>query len=294
MKNLRLTLTISLVLFCSNVLFSGTPIKLNLTNGKTYWLKNVTHQKIHQQVGGNQMSFDLDNKSSISIKQLNRKDDTLTLEVRFDTICLNINTPMFKKDLNSAVIAKKDEYLEQLMNRYSKTSFIVKFTALGKYISCENYKAFKADIKTAIDSIPAAQKDMTKNLANNFLPLKEEKFQNALEPMFMYIPEKEVAVNESWETPLVQSGILISNTFTLVSVEKNDANISGKSVIEDIPTNDGAQPNDKETKGTSTSEFIININTGLPIKEHIKMNITMKSSKGEGNTEFDTTITTIE
>jgi len=275
---------------------SSVNLKLNLEKGKVYKTKSCNHQTIQRGVNGQQMTMEVTSNSFMSFKQISKENDVMLIEIKFDTIENKINSPMFKKETNSAKPAKSNEYFERLMNRFSAFTLTAKISTSGKFIGFENYKIFKANVMEIMDSVPATQKDQVQKQAESFL--KEPILQSMVEPLFSYLPEKTVNNGDKWESSYVQSSpqanMLMSNTFTLNSIENNKAKISGKSEIESMPSNEPAKEGDPqmstEAKGASTSDLTVDLSTGLiskgSIKSHIDGTTTMKNQGNEMKMPF--------
>jgi len=243
---------------------SPANLKLNLEKGKVYTIKSTSKQVIQQTYNGQQFSIDVNANNVITCKVLQQVNDVMDMEFRFDTIASKISSPMFNKETNSAKPAGSDPQ-EILMNKLSTYKLIAKISTAGKFISFVNYGQFKDSVLFVMDSIPATKRDDARKLAD--VLLKETALQSMVEPLFAYLPEKAVKTDDSWETSffIVASNIsmLSLNSYTLKGVENNQANVTGTSEIESMPSNDPNAQMTQELKGKSTFDGSIDLKTGL-------------------------------
>jgi len=79
--------------------------------------------------------------------------------------------------------------------------------------------------------------------------------------------------------------MLCMNSFELKSIENNVAAVSGKSEIESLPSNDPNAQMSQELKGNITFDGMIDMATGLRLKNsskgHIEGTTTMKNNGNE-------------
>jgi hypothetical protein len=297
-----LLLTALIAIGCCSV-NAATPLKINLEQGQVNKIKSNNHQTIQRSANGQQMSIEVTTNIFMSFKQISKEKDVMLVELKFDTVEYKINSPMFKKETNSAKPAKNNEYLERLMNRFSTFTLNAKISTSGKFIGFENYKIFKAKVLDIMDSVPATQKDQVQKQSESFL--KESILQSMVESFFSYLPEKEVNTGDKWETSYVQSSnqanMLMFNTFTLNNIENNLAKISGKTEIESVPSNEPQQPGapqmTTEAKGTSTSDLAVDLATGLisigSNKSHIEGSVKNQSNEVKATFVIDSVSETI-
>jgi len=254
---------------CAVSLMAQTSVnlKLNLEKGKVYSIKTTSKQAIQQTYNGQQFAIDVNSNSVFSYKVLQQVNDIMDIEFKFDTLASKISSPMFNKETNSAKPASSDP-TEIIMNKISTYKLIAKISTAGKFISFVNYDKFKDNVMFVMDSIPATKRDDAKKIADGLL--KETALQSMVEPLFAYLPEKEVKTNDNWETSffIVASNIsmLSLNSYTLKGVENNLANITGTSEIESMPSNDPNAQMTQELKGKSTIDGSIDLKTGLIVK----------------------------
>lgn len=261
----KLVMSVFLAL-CVISIMAQSPVnmKLNLEKGKLYTIKSTSKQAIQQTYNGQQFVIDVQSNSVITCKVLQQVNDVMDMEFKFDTIASKISSPMFNKESNSAKPAGSDPQ-EIIMNKLSTYKLVAKISTAGKFISFVNYGKFKDSVLFVMDSIPATKRDDARKTADALL--KETALQSMVEPLFAYLPEKEVKTNDNWETSffIVASNIsmLSLNSYSLKGVENNQANVTGSSEIESMPSNDPNAQMTQELKGKSTFDGSIDLKTGL-------------------------------
>ena len=265
---------------------SPVSLKLNLEKGKMYTIKSTSKQAIQQTANGQTFKMDVYSTMVFTYKVLKQENDVMDIEFKFDTIASKISSPMFNKETNSAKPAGK-EPLEKIMNMMSKYKIIAKISTAGKFIDFVNYAKYKDSVMFVLDSIPAAKRDQAKTQAEGVL--KESAVKSMIEPLFAYLPEAPVKIGDSWETSYFKItssvSMMAQNSFTLKGVENNLATVTGKTEIESMPSTDPTAQMSQELKGSMTFESIMDIPTGLTLKNtakgHIEGTATMKNNGNE-------------
>lgn len=261
----KLVMSVFLAL-CVISIMAQSPVnlKLNLEKGKLYTIKSTSKQAIQQTYNGQQFAIDVQSNSVITCKVLQQVNDVMDMEFKFDTIASKISSPMFNKESNSAKPAGSDPQ-EIIMNKLSTYKLVAKISTAGKFISFVNYGKFKDSVMFVMDSIPATKRDDARKIADALL--KETALQSMVEPLFAYLPEKEVKTNDNWETSFFifasNISMLSLNSYSLKGVENNQANVTGSSEIESMPSNDPNAQMTQELKGKSTFDGSIDLKTGL-------------------------------
>ena len=234
------------------------------------------------------MNFTTDVNSSTSIffTLLSLEKDLMRIEFKIDTIQSKTNSPMGNKETNSAKPAKKTEYMERIMNRFSNTGIIAKISTSGKFMGFENYKAFRTNVLAIMDSIPESKKDQLQKQID--MTLKESAVQSMIESLFVYLPDNAVKTGETWETSNSVSGGGLTgmnfNTITLDSADQNVAALSLKSELESMPSTDENALMQMNIKGQSTGNMTIDLKTGTIIKSNdIKPYEGAMTVKNQGN-----------
>jgi hypothetical protein len=282
MKNLILT---TIVFLFSISLMAQTPVslKLNLEKGKLYKLRSTSAQSIQQSANGQQYNSEINSSSSVNFKVISQEKDVMTIEFKFDTIITKINTPMYKKEMNSAIPVKGKDPVGRIMNKMSSYKLVAKISTSGKFNGFTNYKVFRDSVMMVMDSVSDAKRDQIQKQAEGIV--KESHLQSMIEPLFAYLPEKSVGTGDKWETTFSLIADMVSvmsfNSFSLTGVSNNTAKVSGTSEIETIPSNDPNPQMSTEIKGSSTADLTIDLPTGLPLehlsKGHLEGTMTIKN-----------------
>ena len=259
--------------FLAISLMAQTPVtlKLNLEKGKVYKVKNTSKQVMQITPGGQQINMDITSSTVVSYKVLKQENDVMDIEFKLDTIATKTVMPMMTKETNSAKPAGNDP-IEKIMNKMSSYSIIAKISTAGKFVDFVTFAKYKDNVMMVLDSIPAGKRDQAKMAAD--MLLKESAVKSMIEPIFAYLPEAAVKAGDSWETTYVRSpngmSMIVLNTFTLKSVDKNVGTISGKMEIESLPSTDPNAQMSQELKGNMTFEGTIDVVTGLALKNTAK------------------------
>lgn len=258
---------LSLLLFTllSASLMAQSPVKLqlNLEQGKTYAVKSVTKQTMQQSVSGQSYNMNITANRVISFKMLNRENDVLELEMRFDTTDTSIKSAMFNKETSSAKPSK--DPTERLLNKMSLFPLKAKISVAGKFVAFSNYAEYKAFVMQVVDSLPASKQDEGKKVAESLL--KESALRSLVEPLFAHLSDKSLNLNDSWESNYVTNSndmsILIFNTYVLKAVENGTALVSGSTEMESMASTNPAIKFDQPIKGKSTFDGKVDLKTGL-------------------------------
>jgi len=273
MKNLFIS--VIALMFSFLVMAQPAKLALNLETGKMYKVKNSSQQTIQASVNGQQFTSEVYNNIFISFKVLSQAKDIMQIEFKFDTIENKVNSPMAKRETNSAKPAKSKEYLAKIMNRISTYKLIAKISTSGKFIGFVNYKNFKDSVLMEMDSVPDTKKDQIQKQADGVLG--ESTLQSMIEPNFVHLPEKTVNVGDKWDRSFsINSSVasmILFNSYTLNSIEGKSAKMSCSSQIESLPSNDAKPQISMDVKGNSTSDLNVDLGTGLSIKNSTKSHV---------------------
>ncbi len=286
MKMKQLLLTCSALLFCAGVFSqSAVTLKFNLDKGKTYKMQAINNQNVVSTYNGNSYTTEVKSVNSISYKMLSRDNDMMNIEFRFDTIQTKSTSPMGSRETNSAIPAKKSEYLEQLMNRFSSNSIIAQISTSGKFAGFVNYKTFRDNVLLGLDSMPDNKKEQIRKQIE--MVVAESALQTMIEPLFAYMPDKPVKAGDKWETSYSVSGGgmsgMIFNTITLEKADGNSAELNVTSELESIPAS-GDVNMSFDIKGNSTGTMTVDTKTGLIIKSTDKKSYSGSMTvKNQGN-----------
>jgi len=286
MKNL-VSLAIAIAFSGSLIAQSPLTLTLNLETGKVYKIKNTSRQTIQATVNGQQFTSEVYNNFVTSYKVVNRTKDVMQIEFKFDTIENKVNSPMMKRETNSAIPAKSKEYLARIMNKVSTYKLVAKISTSGKFISFVNYKNFRDSVLMIMDSVPDTRKEQIQKQAEGVLG--ESTLQSMIEPYFVHIPEKAVNIGDKWDNTFAVKtstvSMILFNSYTLNSIENNAAKLSCTSQIESIPPDDASAAMSMDVKGTSTSDLTVDMRTGLVSKSvgknHVEGTMTVKNQGNE-------------
>lgn len=262
MKNFLSALLFTLM---SASLMAQTPVSLKLTldKSKTYAFKTVTKQTMQQGVAGQSMVVNILANRVVGFKLLNRVDDVLEMEVRFDTTTNKISAAMYNKETSSAQPGKEPQ--ERLQNKMSLYPLKVKFSTSGKFIGFTNLDEYKAKVTLFIDSLPDSKKDEAKNQAA--MLLKESALKSSIEPYFAHLTDKALQLNDNWEssymTTVSDISFLVFNNYTLKSVENGQAVITATSEIESMPSGNASIKIEQPIKGSATYDIRVDLSTGM-------------------------------
>jgi hypothetical protein len=285
MKNLSTTV---FALFLGVSAFAQTPIslKFNLEKGKVNQIKSISKQNIQNTYNGMSFKTDVNSSTTTSFTLLSQENDIMRIEFKFDTIQTKTTSSMKNFETSSAKVAKKTEYLEKALNRFSTYTIIAKISTAGKFIGFENYKIFRNNVLGIMDSVPELKKEQIQKQVDTFI--QESAIQTMIEPLFAYMPETPVKKADQWETSysLVGGGIagMVFNTYTLDNVTESSTQLTMKSELESVPSTENANIN-IDIKGNSTGNMTIDLKTGILItsqdKKHYEGSMTMKNQGNE-------------
>jgi hypothetical protein len=262
-------------------------LKFNLEKGKVNQVKSISKQDIQATYNGTPFKTDVNSGTTTSFTLLSEENDIMRIEFKFDTIQSKTTSPMRNFETNSTKPAKKTEYLEKAMNRFSTYTIIAKISTRGKFLGFENYKTFRNNVLVVMDSVPEGKKEQIQKQVDMFL--KESALQTMIEPMFSYMPENPVKKSDKWETSysLVGGGIsgMVFNTYTLDNVTEKSAQLLVESELESVPATTESSNMNIDIKGKSTGTMSIDLKTGIIMtskdKKHYEGTMTVKNQGNE-------------
>jgi hypothetical protein len=127
-----------------------------------------------------------------------------------------------------------------------------------------------------LDSLPGADQ-ILENFRTQY---SDEKFKSTFESMFRILPEKDVAVGDTWDitsrTDLMNTGMELKTKYKLDEINSKHAVVSLSSDI-NSDTDKVTQPMpgvDMKMNGTQKGTMKIDLATGLPIQSEILQDIT--------------------
>lgn len=286
MKNV---LTTAFALFLGVSAFAQEPVnlKFNLGKGTVNQIKSISKQNIQATYNGTPFKTDVNSGTTTSFTLLSQENDIMRIEFKFDTIQSKTTSPMRNFETNSTKPAKKTEYLEKAMNKFSTYTIIAKISTAGKFLGFENYKTFRNNVLAVMDSVPEGKKEQIQKQVDMFL--KESALQTMIEPMFSYMPESPIKKSDKWETSysLVGGGIagMVFNTYTLDNVTGKSAQLLVESELESVPSTTENPNMNIDIKGKSAGTMSIDLKTGIIMtskdKKHYEGTMTMKNQGNE-------------
>ncbi len=284
-KILILALT---ALLCVSLSAQNAPVlKLNLEKNKVYRMRSVTEQTVAQTVNGIQQNVVTDVTYAMSLKMLDRTNDFIVTEIHFDTIITNTNSMGKATIINSTLegdmkSSEIGDIMSCIMNRISRNALYVKLDYSGKPLEVVNQKMLSDMVLKDTSSItltgPTADA-IKKQLASS---VSSESLMRMLEMFTWTLPAKQVATGEKWQmNQLTTSGgmsLEIKTTCKLDDIQGETAVVSSESAINPAPgarpiQAPGASVSYDNLKGMSKSAVLIDINTGLTIKNEAKTHI---------------------
>ena len=291
MKNI-ISLILLTAFSVSGVAQKKADLSLSLEQNQVYRMKSVTNQNMIQTVSGNEQSVQTMSTTIISIKPLQIMDRETINEVRFDTIISIVNQPPSEfssvepGDLNSEDPAM---ILSCILNRLSKSTFLVKMNNSGKVIRIMNLEPVTGEIFKDTNSIQGQTAELILGRVEDML--EEKALASMIESATAHLPGKEVSTGDRWEVDLNISGggmnFIQQNDYRLESISKKSANISGELVMESTPGTmeiRGAQIT-PDIRGLGKSELMIDHGTGWIIKGTIRQQLKGELTvNAQGNT----------
>lgn len=293
-KTFNITLMKKILLACIAVLScitivaqNSVNLRMNLEKNKVYRLKSVSEQTITQTVNGNQQTTESKVDYTLSLKMIDATADFMITEVHFDTLITNTNTmgkivtisSVKEGDIKSTEMA---DVMSCIMNRLCKNALYVKMDFAGRPFEIVNSKMLSDIIMKDTSSITltgptaaAVKKQIISTVGDNSLKTMIEMFTWRL-------PGKEVSTGDNWNvTQQSNSGGMmldIMTTYHLDGISDNNADMTAES---NIKASENANPIESggatvtydDLKGISKSNMVIDIRTGLVIKETAKTHI---------------------
>lgn len=258
-------------------------LKFNLEQNKVYRLRSESKQDMSQTVGGMQQNTTIKTTTDVSLKVMEKAEDFMVVEFRFDTIIINTNTAGMSFDINSTRpgdIQSDDigEVLSLFMNRYCSNPLYAKMSYQGKVMEFINIKLFTDFVVKDVDSIKSQMAMFIKGRAK--MMADPDAIKTSIESITAYLPGTSINVGDSWDLTLdMNSGgmlYLISSHYTLNEIKGDVADIAFESTID--PANsepvliDGNMITNN-IRGTSKSNMTVDTSTGLLIESSGKVHM---------------------
>jgi hypothetical protein len=240
-------------------------LKMNLEKNKLYRLKSVSGQTVTQTVNGTQQNVESKVDYTLSLKMLDMTPDFMVTEVHFDTLITNTNTMGKTVIINSTVEGD------------------LKSSETGNIMSCiVNAKMLSDMILNDTSSITlkgpmasAIKTQITSTISDNTL-------KTMIGGFTWHLPGRQVSVGDEWKIAeqLNSGGMLLSitTTYHLDGINGNNANITVESNIKAAENatpmqSGGATVSYDNLTGMSKSNLVVDIHTGLVVKDKAKTRI---------------------
>lgn len=293
MKTIQLLIVFAMI-SVSSISQKSVDLRFNLEENSVYRVKATTIQNTTQTVMGNEQSIQTNTVSVISLKPLKKMENEMITEVRFDTIITSISQPQMEinstkpGDLNSEVPA---DIMNCIFNRMSNTAFLVQMDYAGNVIGFMNLESLVSDIMQGTDSLKGQAAPFLVQRMESML--NEKALKTMVEGVTIYLPGKEVKKGEKWDITSTISGggldMSQASTYQLVELSRNEAKISGETVVESLPgtmETNGAQIT-PDIQGIGETELWVNPNTGWILKGKSKQQLKGEMSVNAGGNSFN-------
>jgi len=284
-----LTSLLNLLIFFSLYSQSLT-LKLNPELNKIYKFKTFSNQTLTQTMGNNEINTYISTSTVVSLKIIEKTNSFFICEVKFDTILANTKNVSMNIEINSTKPGNiKSNNLSEVMSaiiyKYCNNPLFLKINENGLITEIINYDVFKNLVLKDCDSIsPAIQQQVKMQISNM---LDEKQIKNSVEPLFSYIPEKQVSKNEPWKKifNIESNGLKLNteNNYKIINIEKDKITISFESNITSTTDNIAVIQGSViqyDLKGISKGNIKVDVNNGF-IKEQ------SNKSTIEGNIMID-------
>jgi hypothetical protein len=286
MKKILLSAT-SLLFVITVMAQENVNLKMNLEKNKLYRLKSVSGQTVTQTVNGTQQNVESKVDYTLSLKMLDMTPDFMVTEVYFDTLITNTNTMGKTVIINSTVegdlkSSETGNIMSCIMNRLSKNAIYVKMDFTGKPVEIVNAKMLSDMILNDTSSITlkgpmasAIKTQITSTISDNTL-------KTMIGGFTWHLPGRQVSVGDEWKIAeqLNSGGMLLSitTTYHLDGINGNNANITVESNIKAAENatpmqSGGATVSYDNLTGMSKSNLVVDIHTGLVVKDKAKTRI---------------------
>ena len=242
-------------------------LALNLTLGNTYYMTSRAKMDISQTVNGQQQDITTTINARVSHKVTAVKDSVYVLEVRYESIGMQMAMPGQNFDFYSD---KKDttDIFSTLLSGLVNKPFSIVITKKGKIRSVDNMENLYAGMFDNLPHLTADQKTQLKaQIMKSFGP---DSFRGTMEQAFAVFPEVKVAKNDQWVVNTNVESVMTAKTkttYTLDDITGNTFNLHGVAVIQSDDKDDYKEANGLPMKftdvtGASTIDLKLDKTTG--------------------------------
>lgn len=282
-----LTVAFFTALFCFSLAAQTAMLTMKPEKNKVYTLRSYTEQTVSQTINGNQQTTESKVDYMMSMKMMDRTDEFIIAEIRFDTLKTTTNAMGKQIMISSAVegnmaSSETSDVMSCIMNRLSKSPIYTKIAFTGQPMEIINGKMLSDMILKDTSSITltgitgsALKSQVAGTISDNTLKTMIESFT-------WFLPGKEIKVGEEWtQTRMTSSGgmnLEIKTVYHLDGLSGNVANLTTESSIkaaDNAPPikSAGATVTYDNLQGISKSSIKLDIQTGLLIEESGKTHI---------------------
>lgn len=286
----KITLSMSLLLLALLSFGQALVIKLNPELNKTYKFKTLSNQTLTQTMGNNEINTYINTIYTTSLKIIEKTNDFFVCEVKFDSMWVSTRNFAMSVEINSnnpGNIKSNNisDVLSAIIHKYCNTPLFLKINDKGIILEIINFNVFKNIILKDIDSINQSIQPQVKMQVLNMID--EKQIKNNIEPIFSYIPEKQINKNESWKKVLntENNGIKLTseNTYKISNIENKNLILTVEANISSSSDNITFLQGNKvqyDLKGISKGNIKVDRNNGFIIEQSLKSSI-------EGNINVD-------
>jgi Family of unknown function (DUF6263) len=286
MKKILLSV-IALLFIIPVVAQQSANLKMNLEKNKLYRLRSVSEQTVTQTVNGNQQTVESKVDYTLSVKMLDMTPDFMVTEVHFDTLITNTNTMGKTTSINSTVegdikSSETGDIMSCIMNRLSRNALYVKIDYAGRPVEIVNAKMLSDIILKDTASITLAAPVAAAIKTQIAATVSDNSLKTMIGGFTWHLPGKEVAVGDQWViNEQTNSGGMILAITTTYHLDRINGNNAGVTVESSIMAAENAAPMKSggatitydNLTGMSKSNLVIDISTGLAVKDEAKTHI---------------------
>jgi hypothetical protein len=242
-------------------------LALNLTKGNTYYITSHAKMDISQTVKGQQQDITTTINGRVSYKVTAVKDSVYVMEVRYESIGMQMAMQGQNFDFYSG---KKDtsDIFSTLLSGLINKPFSIVITRKGKILSIDNMENLYAGMFDNLPQLTAGQKTQVKaQIMKSFGP---DSFRGTMEQAIAVYPEAKVAKNDQWVVNTKVESVMTAKTkttYTLDDITENTYNLHGVAVIQSDDKDEYKEANGLPMKftnvtGASTIDLKLDKTTG--------------------------------
>lgn len=228
----KIVYTIFLIgILSTNAVLAQHNLEFAPTANSTYRLKQETEQLIKQSIYGMDQEMTNTVSAILVLKVTGSTPDYTTVEFSIEEITSEMKNPMQPMKMSS-VDPKEGDIPSQLFYNITKNKMILKIDREGNIIESEGDDAFFNDAVNELNISDAMKEQVRTSMSQN---VSGESFIQSIEMITRVLPDKKVAVGESWKSEhkmeaMVQA--LYNTEFTLKEAKGKEFLVSGVSDIQ--------------------------------------------------------------